>query len=63
MKSEKDKTCDKCDALCCNHIAIEIDTPECLEDFENIKWFVAHKNVNVYVDEDYIWHLEFLTPC
>lgn len=22
-----------------------------------------HKNVNVYIDEEGEWHLEFLTPC
>jgi len=63
MEPEKAKTCDECDALCCKHVAMEIDAPEELEDFENLKWFVCHENVNVFVDEDNIWHIEFLTPC
>lgn len=63
MKDENNKTCEKCDGKCCKYVAIEIDTPESLEDFENIRWYVAHKNINVYVDEDYTWHVEFLTPC
>jgi uncharacterized protein len=58
-----DFTCEECDGKCCKYVAMEIDTPEELEDFEAIKWYVCHKNVNVFVDEDYIWHLEFLTPC
>lgn len=58
-----DKTCEKCNGKCCKYVAIEIDTPEELEDFENLRWYVAHKNVQVYVDEDYQWHVEFLTPC
>jgi len=57
------KGCEGCDAKCCKHVAIEIDNPESLEDFEDIKWYVCHKNVNVFVDEDYQWNLEFLTPC
>ena len=57
------KNCLNCDAKCCKYIAIEIDVPEDLEDFENIRWYVVHKNINVYVDEDYKWHVEFLTPC
>ncbi len=57
------KTCEGCGAKCCKHVAIEIDTPTSLSDFEDIKWYVAHKNVNVFVDEDYQWHAEFLTPC
>lgn len=54
--------CKDCDARCCKHVALEIDTPEDKEDFENIKWYVCHKNVNVFV-EDGSWYIEFLTPC
>lgn len=56
-------TCDGCPALCCKYVVTEIDTPEDLEDFENIKWFVIHENVFVYVDEDGTWNLEFVTRC
>ena len=57
------KTCEKCDEKCCKYVAIEIDTPEDLKDFEDIRWYVAHENIQVYVDDDYQWHVEFLTPC
>jgi len=57
------RTCEKCNGKCCKYVAIEIDTPENLEDFENIRWYVAHKNIQVYVDEDDKWNIEFLTPC
>jgi uncharacterized protein len=60
---ENKKSCEGCEAECCKHVAIEIDAPENLEDFEDIKWYVAHKNINVFVDEDYEWYVEFLTPC
>ena len=56
-------TCENCKGNCCKYVAIEIDTPETKEDFEDIKWYVVHKNVQVYVDEENIWHIEFLTPC
>jgi uncharacterized protein len=62
MKQEI-KTCEGCDAKCCRYVAIEIDKPETREDFENIKWYVCHKNVNVFVDEEDGWYVEFLTPC
>ncbi len=61
MKAKK--TCEGCFAMCCRYVITEIDIPESLEDFENIKWYVSHKNVNVYVDGDYAWYIEFLTPC
>jgi len=57
------KTCEECNAKCCKHVAVEIDVPEKIEDFEDIKWFVSHKNVNVFLDEDKKWYLEFLTSC
>lgn len=65
MKSEmKNKElCSGCSAKCCKYVAIEIDCPEELEDFEDIKWYVAHENINVYVDEDDEWHVEFITRC
>lgn len=59
----EEKTCEGCNGKCCRYVAIEIDCPEDLEDFENIKWYVCHKNTNVYVEEDGTWNLEFLTPC
>jgi len=59
MKKEICKNCGKC---CC-YVATEIDVPEEREDFENIKWYVCHKNVKVFVDEEGNWYLEFLTPC
>jgi|SRR6056297_1863844 len=57
------KNCDKCGGACCKYVAIEIDIPENLDDFENIRWYVAHKNVSVYVEEDGTWNVEFITPC
>jgi Fe-S-cluster containining protein len=57
------KSCDKCKGMCCKYVAMEIDTPKTKKDFENIKWFVCHKNVNVFVDKENKWNIEFLTPC
>lgn len=60
---ENEKLCKGCDSKCCKYVATEIDAPENLEDFEAIKWYVCHEKVNVFVDEDNEWYLEFLTPC
>lgn len=56
-------SCENCDGKCCKYVAMEIDTPEDISDFEDIKWYVCHKNINVFVDEDHVWHVEFLTQC
>jgi uncharacterized protein len=57
------KTCINCNGVCCKYVAIEIDAPETKKDFEDLKWYVCHKNVQVYVEEDGTWNVEFLTDC
>jgi len=61
--SEPGKDCSSCKGNCCRYVVIEIDKPETLEDLDFVKWYVCHKNVNVFVDDDNEWHVEFLTPC
>ena len=56
-------TCGKCDGKCCRDVSIEIDKPENFDDFETIKWFLAHKNIIVYIDNDGDWMVEFETDC
>ncbi len=58
-----DKSCFGCGAKCCKYVAMEIDTPEDREDFENIRWYVAHENIRVFVEEDETWNIEFVTKC
>ncbi len=60
-KKNKD-LCKRC-SKCCRYIATEIDRPTSEEDFENIIWFLYHKNVGVYLGHDNKWYLEFVTPC
>lgn len=57
------KTCEGCGAKCCKYVAMEIDCPEDLDDFENIKWYVAHENIRVFVEVDNVWNIEFMTSC
>lgn len=54
--------CDGCD-LCCRHIALEIDEPETDKEFDQIRWFLLHKDVWVFIDNDNSWNLQVNTPC
>jgi Fe-S-cluster containining protein len=54
--------CDGC-TECCEYVALEIDKPENLKDFENVLWFILHKNVWVYIDFEGDWYIQFDTPC
>jgi Fe-S-cluster containining protein len=54
--------CSGCDH-CCNYVALEIDKPENEEELDQIRWFLLHKNVWVFIDHDDSWNLQFNTPC
>jgi Fe-S-cluster containining protein len=55
--------CKKCNAYCCRHVAIAVDTPSDKEDYDNIRWYLLHKNVWVSVSHTDEWIVEFRTPC
>ncbi len=59
---EMAKICQLCKGRCCRYVAIEIDEPEDFDDFQNIRWYCAHKNVWVFMDDDE-WYVAFDTPC
>jgi Fe-S-cluster containining protein len=56
------KVCQTCRGKCCTYMAVEIDTPSTLSDFENIRWYCAHKNTWVYKEEG-AWHVVFEGRC
>ncbi|MCP4133411.1 MAG: hypothetical protein GY754_20755 [bacterium] len=55
--------CEECGGTCCKYIAIEIDKPTTKTDYDHIRWYLLHKDVNVFVDHDKKWYVEFRTPC
>lgn len=54
--------CDKCAALCCRYFALEIDTPKTWREYDNIRWYIMHENVVVYIEKKK-WYLAVLTKC
>lgn len=54
--------CRKCESKCCRYFALQIDTPRTKQDFENIRWFLAHKDIEVYVEKRK-WYLEIKNKC
>ena len=55
--------CAECGGRCCRHVAIELNRPACKRDYDNIRWFLCHRDVAVYVDLDNVWHILFNTAC
>lgn len=61
-KRPKKTACDRCTGLCCRYFALPIDNPEEWKDFDDIRWYLAHENVTVFV-EDKQWFLNVNNPC
>jgi len=54
--------CEHCTAICCRYIALPIDEPASRRDFDDIRWYLAHENVSVFVEKGQ-WYISFATPC
>ncbi len=54
--------CAKCAALCCRQVALPLDNPETAHDYDNIRWYLMHEAVHVFV-EDGQWYLAFASKC
>lgn len=54
--------CDGCDH-CCRYVALPIPTPRSKRDFDEIRWYLLHDHVSVYIDWEGDWGIQFETTC
>jgi uncharacterized protein len=54
--------CDSCAALCCRYFALEIEKPKVARDYDNIRWYLMHENVVVFVENKH-WFVGILNKC
>ena len=54
--------CDHCVGKCCRYFCLQLDTPTTWDDFDSIRWYLAHGQTMVYVDEKK-WYLVVFTKC
>lgn len=54
--------CGKCAGLCCRYLALPIETPESRADFDDIRWYLAHEGISVFV-EDGEWYINVANRC
>jgi len=52
----------RCKRLCCRYFAFPIETPEDWDDYDDIRWYLAHENVSVFVEEG-AWYLNVKNKC
>jgi len=57
-----DILCQKCAGLCCRYIALPIETPESKADYDDIRWYLAHEGISVFV-EDEDWFINIANRC
>jgi uncharacterized protein len=55
--------CMRCNAKCCRYFMLEIDTPTCKSDFENIRWYLCHHNSSIYAEKGNKWFLHIESAC
>ncbi len=54
--------CSYCTARCCRYFALPIETPTTWNDFDNIRWYMMHGRISVFVDGG-IWYLVVHNDC
>lgn len=54
--------CDYCIGKCCRYFSLPIETPTTWDDFDAIRWYLAHGQTLVYVDKG-TWYLLVSTRC
>lgn len=57
-----DHPCVDC-AQCCKYVAIEIDAPTTMTEYDYIVWYLVHPGISVFVDWDGGWFVKFETRC
>lgn len=62
IQKEDNHPCFNC-AKCCQYVAIEIDKPTTMKEYDYIVWYLYHGGVSVFVDFDAAWFVKFETRC
>jgi Fe-S-cluster containining protein len=54
--------CEFCTGRCCRYFSLPIDNPESWNDYDAIRWYLAHKRTAIYVSEGQ-WYLLVHSGC
>jgi len=58
----KKNRCKDCVGLCCRYFALPIETPETRDDYDDIRWYLCHEDITVYVEEG-DWYINIRNKC
>lgn len=48
---------------CCNYVTVQIEPPRSKTLKDEYTWYLLHRNVDIFIDNDNVWQLLFKTPC
>lgn len=54
--------CEHCTAACCRYLALPLDKPTSVRDYDDIRWYVMHEGISVFVEEG-DWYVQIQTKC
>lgn len=54
--------CEHCTAACCRYIALPLDKPRTARDYDDIRWYLMHQGILVFVEEG-DWYVQFQARC
>jgi uncharacterized protein len=54
--------CEFCTGRCCRYFSLPIDNPTSWNDYDSIRWYLAHKQTAIYVSDGQ-WYLLVYTRC
>ena len=54
--------CAECKGRCCKYYTVLIDEPEDADDYDELRWFLAHEGCYIYIDDDE-WHINVESRC
>jgi Fe-S-cluster containining protein len=54
--------CEQCTGVCCRYIALPIEEPTERRDYDDIRWYVMHEGISVFV-EDGDWYIQIAARC
>ena len=54
--------CEHCTAACCRYLALPIDKPTRARDYDDIRWYIMHEGICVFVEEG-DWYIQIQTRC
>lgn len=57
-----DCLCSQCAGLCCRYFALPIDNPKTEKEYDDIRWYLCHENVVVFIEEKQ-WYLGLMNKC